>query len=111
MKTPKTFQISEQNGDPRFPLGIVLASTIPDPDNNTKVNSFSINVLLNSSEGITLHKGKITILEGTDNWIKEEESIIYYKANTLIEDKVIPSVVYHYSKGDANAYYVTLLEF
>jgi hypothetical protein len=108
MDTPQTFQIIEQNPDPNSPLGIRLALTTPDPDNTTKINSFSIPVVL-SKDGKDSYEGKITILEGSDSWIRATESIIYYKVNTVINDKAIPSVVYHHSIGDEEACFVTLL--
>ncbi|MEI6425958.1 MAG: hypothetical protein WCO66_01255 [Candidatus Absconditabacteria bacterium] len=107
---PTTFQMREKDGDPRFPLGIVLATTFPDPDNTTKVSSLSISVIL-SKHGKDKHEGKITILQGRDSWIKGSETIVYYKANTLINDKVIPSIIYVHSKPDNEECFVTLLTF
>ncbi len=107
---PETFEIRQKDGDPRFPLGIVFATTFPDSDNTTKVSSLSISVIL-SKHGKDKHEGKLTILEGTSSWIREIESIIYYKANTLINDKVIPSIVYVHSKPNKEECFVTLLSF
>lgn len=110
MKKPKTFQIREENPDPNFTLGKRLNTTAATEDSHAKVNSLSISVIL-SKDGKDLLNAKITLLPGTDSWVQNHESIFYYRANTVIDDKIIPSIIYHYSTRKKDVSFVTLLEF
>ena len=109
MNGPVTFRIEQENEDPMFPLGIRLEGTIRSTDKNVNKNSFSIDVLLFTKTGKQVHKGKVTLLEGTDQWIDGDTSIKYYMANTMIENKIIRSLIYHYKSPKKESFWLTLL--
>ena len=111
MKKPQTFQIKEKDPDPNF----TLKNRLDDPwftkGNFEKVNSLSIPIIL-LEDGKPFKEAMITLLEGRGYWISEEESISYYQANTILEDKRISSIVCHHSREtEEDGYFVTLLEF